>query len=97
MTLDISEHSIEKFRFRPNSSLVETLDYDSLQKTLSVRFKRGRYKGLTRLYKEVAPEDFCTIMSAESIGKAVIKMAQTHQGETRKSLLSFPRFLNSIL
>lgn len=97
MTLDISEHSIEKFRFKPDSSLVETLDYDSDKKTLQVKFKRGKHKGRVRIYKEVAPEDFCKIMSSRSIGRAVLKMTRTHQGETKHSLTLMPRFLNSLL
>lgn len=74
MTFQVETERLKKIRVEVKSSLIDFLEYSKQDYLLTVKFKQGKYKGKVRRYEEVAPEDFFSILSAESVGHAVIDL-----------------------
>lgn len=62
-----------------SSSLVEYLIFDAKSKLLEVKYKRGKYKGKSRKYKNFSKEEFEYITDAESIGKRLLSVLKKRE------------------
>ncbi|MCS6832766.1 MAG: KTSC domain-containing protein [Flammeovirgaceae bacterium] len=65
---------ILKEKFLVKSSLVEYLVYDYEKRTLEVKYKSGKHKGQTCVYKNFSQDHLKDILRAESVGKELLKI-----------------------
>lgn len=79
--VDINPSNFSEIKITANSSLVEILEYDKSARKLYVSYKAGKRKGKVKAYDEVSLPQFMELLSAESIGKAVIKLAKESKKE----------------
>ena len=72
------------------SSLVEYLIYDSQQKSLEVKYKRGKHKGKARKYGDFSKEEFDYITQSSSVGKTLLSVLKRKSIEKKnKSIWGF--------
>jgi hypothetical protein len=82
MTVEINTTTVREINITPNSSLIEKLEYCKSDRRLDVLYKSGKRKGTVRTYHDISFSQFMDLLSAESLGKAVIKLAKS----TKKSI-----------
>jgi len=82
--VDINPSNFSEIKITANSSLVENIEYDKHARKLFVSYKSGKRKGKVKAYDDVSLPQFLDLLSAESIGKAVIKLAK----ESKKDYLN---------
>lgn len=61
-----------------DSTVIELLEYKSTSETLSVKYKRGKYKGKTKKYEGVDQGLFLEILNSESIGRKILSLFHAH-------------------
>ena len=71
-------------RFHAQSSLIRTVEYDAVEKTLYVRFSSGR----KYLYYPAFPSDFLTLFWAQASGQSVGKAFHRTLGQHAKRKLT---------
>jgi len=77
MIVNIETDVLRKITVEVKSSLIDYLEYSKDNCLLKVKFKHGKHKGKIRSYEEVSPEQFFNILTAESVGKALIKLLES--------------------
>ena len=83
-TKEMKEVLLEKFS-PEKSSLVEHLIFDALLKQLEVKYKRGKHKGKTRIYKDIIREEFDYIITGQSTGKRLLSLLKRKHEEKKQS------------
>ena len=72
MTATLQAQHLKRISVDVNSSIVSHLEYSKEEHSMNVRFIRGRHKGKLRKYDHVMPHEFFDLLSAPSLGKALI-------------------------
>ncbi|MBX2844024.1 MAG: KTSC domain-containing protein [Flammeovirgaceae bacterium] len=56
------------------SSILEYMRYSEQEKELEVKFKKGKWKGKKKVFKNISKEVYQTIIDSESVGRALIEV-----------------------
>ncbi len=61
------------------SSLIDFVVYNYQTRVMQVKFKRGKHRDMVKEYTDVTFEDFNEIITAESPGRALLKVLKRNK------------------